>query len=740
MASTEKNVAADAAPAAAPSPEPAVGHPEELKEKVVVDVDEADVEDEDLYKPLIMDPSIPHEANPLTFRAVVVGIILGTLVSASNLYLGLKTGFTFSANMFGAIFGFGILKFLAKATKGYFGPQENSIVQAAATGAGGISGIFVAGLPAMYRLGLLSKTPMEDIGRMFTITIVCTFVGLFFATPLRKFFVIQVARELRLLFPSPTATALTIRSMHAGAAGGVEAMKKLKGLLITFGAAVVHRVASYYAIGILYDWHFFTWFHIWSGYTSWALNIESWGWYFEVTPSFIGSGMLIGLNSALSMFGGSFLAWGFIGPLLVHYEECIGIQLSDDPKWDSLYSFASLSGLGKRKPSPRYWLLWPGVMIMVCSSMAELFIQYKVIGVAFKAGWRQACVGINDMLAKRGKQNAFFAAQAAQGTESESGSDLVQDSARPEDRVRTWMWSSGLLVSLVLSIIVLHFQWNIGGGLTILIILLSFIFSFLAVQIGAVTDTTPLTAASKAAQLVVGGTTSGAGFALADAQRINIIASSVAGGAAGVATDLTSDFRVGFLLGTPPIKQWIAQAIGSLFSVFIAPAMFVLFATAYPCIITIQGDKDHCAFATPSVAAWQAVAQAVTDPTVSIPKSSGIAACLLGAVSVAQVVFRHYYLVGTREKYRAYLPNWGAIALSFVIPSPVFTNAALAGALIAHFWRKYRPASWETYGYAVAAGAIAGEGMGGVIGAVLQLAEVSGDIYGTNIACPADSC
>lgn len=46
MASTEKNVAADAAPAAAPSPEPAVGHPEELKEKVVVDVDEADVEDE----------------------------------------------------------------------------------------------------------------------------------------------------------------------------------------------------------------------------------------------------------------------------------------------------------------------------------------------------------------------------------------------------------------------------------------------------------------------------------------------------------------------------------------------------------------------------------------------------------------------------------------------------------------------------------------------------------------------
>jgi hypothetical protein len=87
---------------------------------------------------------------------------------------------------------------------------------------------------------------------------------------------------------------------------------------------------------------------------------------FVGTPAFIGSGMLIGMNSALSMFAGSFLAWGFIGPLLVHYGECIGLQLyEDDPQWDSLYSFISLSKLGQRTPSPRYWLLWPGVMIMV---------------------------------------------------------------------------------------------------------------------------------------------------------------------------------------------------------------------------------------------------------------------------------------------------------------------------------------------------------------------------------------
>lgn len=45
-------------------------------------------EEEDLYRPLAMDASIPHEENPLTIRAVVVGSILGSLVCASNLYLG----------------------------------------------------------------------------------------------------------------------------------------------------------------------------------------------------------------------------------------------------------------------------------------------------------------------------------------------------------------------------------------------------------------------------------------------------------------------------------------------------------------------------------------------------------------------------------------------------------------------------------------------------------------------------
>jgi hypothetical protein len=88
----------------------------------------------DLYVPLPMDLGLPEEGEILTVRAVFVGVILGALVNASNLYLGLKTGFTFGSAMFGAIFGYGIIKSLGRFDKipllgGSFGPQENSIVQ-----------------------------------------------------------------------------------------------------------------------------------------------------------------------------------------------------------------------------------------------------------------------------------------------------------------------------------------------------------------------------------------------------------------------------------------------------------------------------------------------------------------------------------------------------------------------------------------------------------------------------------
>jgi hypothetical protein len=68
----------------------------------------------------------------------------------------------------------------------------------------------------------------------------------------RQFFIIQVARDLHLIFPSSSATAITIRGMHLAADGGSMAQRKMRSLIHAFSFACIIRVLSQYAIGILW--------------------------------------------------------------------------------------------------------------------------------------------------------------------------------------------------------------------------------------------------------------------------------------------------------------------------------------------------------------------------------------------------------------------------------------------------------------------------------------------------------
>lgn len=54
-------------------------------------------EDEDITDLFTSFPScreVPEETNPLTLRAVAIGVLLGSLVNASNVYLGMSTEIT----------------------------------------------------------------------------------------------------------------------------------------------------------------------------------------------------------------------------------------------------------------------------------------------------------------------------------------------------------------------------------------------------------------------------------------------------------------------------------------------------------------------------------------------------------------------------------------------------------------------------------------------------------------------
>ena len=70
-------------------PQEKAGGPFENESELKPDNDEEqDDVIHDLYVPLPELKGVQKEQHPLTIRAVVVGVVLGTLVNASNVYLG----------------------------------------------------------------------------------------------------------------------------------------------------------------------------------------------------------------------------------------------------------------------------------------------------------------------------------------------------------------------------------------------------------------------------------------------------------------------------------------------------------------------------------------------------------------------------------------------------------------------------------------------------------------------------
>ncbi len=123
------------------------------------------------------------------------------------MYAGLKTGVAVSAAMLAPIFGFAIIRGLTKVGThinwlgGPFGPKETAIIHATAAAAAGTYTIFIGLVPTMFKLGIL-ETPSAAFGPLVLLALICTLGGLFAAAPLRSFFIIRSARELKIRFPT----------------------------------------------------------------------------------------------------------------------------------------------------------------------------------------------------------------------------------------------------------------------------------------------------------------------------------------------------------------------------------------------------------------------------------------------------------------------------------------------------------------------------------------------------------
>jgi uncharacterized oligopeptide transporter (OPT) family protein len=284
--------------------------------------------------------------------------------------------------------------------------------------------------------------------------------------------------------------------------------------------------------------------------------------------------------------------------------------------------------------------------------------------------------------------------------------------------------------------------------------LLGFIFSFIGVQSSGDTDINPVSTCAKASQIVFGGVTKGQGIYGNSAILTNLIAGSLSAGAAAQATDMVGDLKTGHLLRAKPKNQFAAQLFGTTIAIFLSAGLFVLFTTASPCIIT--GDTP-CAYSAPSITAWAAVAYAVTAADLPVPATSGYCAIALSLVAALTTIGKHLWLpkkhwaLGKSEILpclprssricgllltSSKVPNWNAVGLAFVVPQLQYSIAMFFGSIFAWRWMTKNPRSYDMYGFAVSAGMLAGEGLGGVFQALLSVAGVLGEAYGLAVGCP----
>ena len=84
------------------------------------------------------------------------------------------------------------------------------------------------------------------------------------------------------------------------------------------------------------------------------------------------------------------------------------------------------------------------------------------------------------------------------------------------------------------------------------------------------------------------------------------------------------------------------------------------------------------------------------------------------------------------------MPNWNAVGLAFVVPQVYYAIAMGAGSILNFVWQRRNHANHDMYMFAIAAGLLAGEGLGGVFQALLAICKVDGGLYGTAIGCPGN--
>jgi len=238
----------------------------------------------------------------LTWTAVIVGWILGVIISISIGYAALILGFSIEGSELAAILGFGILRGMLRRKS----IIENNIVQTIASGVNGASSGMMFSVPAIFILGYGDQ--FDPVLMTFG-CIAGAFLGIAFIIPLRK----HMIDFERLTYPGGVAVATILKSPGAGVHKAV----------ILLGAAALS--ASVHLLTIVFD------FDNWDlGALIGLPDFMNGIWYLSLMT--VGVGFIAGRGGVAFIIGG-FVAYWFLSPMLAATGgfplDAVGVAISD---------------------------------------------------------------------------------------------------------------------------------------------------------------------------------------------------------------------------------------------------------------------------------------------------------------------------------------------------------------------------------------------------------------------------
>lgn len=231
----------------------------------------------------------------LTLRGLILGSILTIIFTASNVYLGLKVGLTFSSSIPAVVISMAVLSLFKTSNI-----LENNMVQTQASAAGTLSSVIFV-IPGLFMCGYWSEFPLWQT---FMICLCGGGLGVLFTIPLRRTMVV----ESKLAYPEGRAAAeiLKVANKDQSSKKGKQGIKEIA--LGSFIAAIFSLLSNGFKLAASESNFAFIW------------NKMAFGFSMGYSLALLGAGYLVGLAGAIALFVGMFLAWGIFTPYLSNCE------------------------------------------------------------------------------------------------------------------------------------------------------------------------------------------------------------------------------------------------------------------------------------------------------------------------------------------------------------------------------------------------------------------------------------